>query len=55
MTTNEHIALTLAVALMTGKRASQGNADRAIELFRFMLAKLDDQTIPPRSPTDYEV
>jgi hypothetical protein len=57
MRKNERIALMLTAALMTGKRASEGNAERAVELYRSILAKLDEtgRTLPPRSPTDYEV
>jgi len=42
MRKNERIALMLTAALMTGKRASEGNAERAVELYRSILAKLDE-------------
>lgn len=55
MTTNEEIALTLTAVLMTGRRASDANADRAVALFRHILDRLadTDRTVPPPSPTDY--
>ena len=57
MGTNERIALMLTAALMTGKRASEGNAARAVELYRSILARLDEagRTLAPLSPTDYQV
>ena len=57
MPKNERIALMLTAALMTGKRASERNAARAVELYRSILARLDEtgRTLPLRSTTDYEV
>ena len=57
MRKNERIALMLTAALMTGKRASEGNAERSVELYRSILARLDEvgRSLPPRSPADYEV
>jgi hypothetical protein len=53
-TTSERGAATLTAALMTGKRASEGNADRAVALYRHILAALDTaaRTLPAQSPLD---
>jgi hypothetical protein len=55
MTTNESVAATLTAALMTGKRESEGNADRAVALYRHILAALDPtaRTLPAPSPLDF--
>lgn len=53
--TNEEIALRLAVAIMTGKRASDGNAKRAAAIYRQILKELQTpEPIPARRPGDYD-
>ncbi|HEX3884775.1 MAG TPA: hypothetical protein VHW66_19130 [Stellaceae bacterium] len=49
--------MTLVAAMMTGKRPTTNNADRAIELYWRILKGLErrDDAIQPRDLTDYNV